>query len=228
MTSLPEFFAAVVPMLRGDIDVAQFEARMGPSRSGAKRVGFYRTLMQRNVRLLLAALYPQTRRAALGEAPALWSELVDRFDASHPASSWNVNEYGRPFPDFLGELARAGELPAYLEEVADYEWICFAVGVEPDENVRGLGLDRTLYVREYDHDIPTFVKKEEPGRPRPGSSVVMVYRSPEDKRARFLRPTPLELCVLARRQGSEPPDTLSRDALAAAEQKLVALGVIPA
>jgi hypothetical protein len=227
VTSLSEFFDAVVPMLRGETSSAEFEARVGSSRSGSRRVSFYRTLMRRNVRLLLGALYPHTRRAALGESPELWSNLVDRFDASHPASHWDVNEFGRPFPDFLGELARAGEVPACLEELADYEWICFAVGVEPDENVRGLGLDRTLYVREYDHDVPSFVKKEETGLPRAGSSVVIVYRSPEDKRARFLRPTPVELCVIARRQGTEPPDTLSREALAAAEQKLVSLGVIP-
>jgi hypothetical protein len=184
--------------------------------------------MGRNVRLILGALFPQTRLAALAESQQLWSDLVDRFDSKHPASHWDVNEYGRPFPDFLGGLARTGAVPDFLEEVADYEWICFAVGVESDEGVRGIGINRTLYVREYDHDVPSFVKSAKQGRPTPGSCIVVVYRSPEDQRARFLRPSAAELCFIAARQSSATPDTLSPEALASAEQRLIALGVIPA
>lgn len=215
----------MVPMLRGNIPPGEFEQRVGCVRPATHRLAFYRLLMQRNVRHILQQLFPATRRAIVSLGAKPWESVTERFEQAHSLTHWDPNELGASFPSFVAGLAAIGELPPHAEEVADFEWLCFVVTYSADESE--IGLDSRLHVREYEHDIPSFVLDSDLTKPEAGTTPVLIFRSPTDHRAHYRRPLVTDLAAIAGRLRGEPSRAFTPEALADADRRLVDLGVLP-
>ena len=157
---LARFFAHWVPVLRGECSASDAQRELGRSRSGEANLSFYRSLMERNATAILSSLFPATRAAFIRWAPGQWLRVAASYERAHPATSYEPNEFGRQFPDFLGGARRAGEpLLAALEEIADYEWALYALGagVRVDGDA-ALPAERYA-LRYYELDTPRTVRE---------------------------------------------------------------------
>jgi len=236
VTTLAHFHEHVSSFLKGETSAEQFAGAVGESVSGRSRVQFYRTLIKRNVALILGQLHGATRTAAERYRPGLWSELIDEYARAHPPDHYDPSRFGAHLSAFLAARRQGGaSLPAYLEEVADYQWCCYSVGVARSTPCGAdIGLERTLFVRQYDHEIPAFVRAAlaepaDPLEPKPGVTTVLVYRHPETLRAKAYYPSPLGLAVIGRFAGRAVPlDGIDAARIAAAERELRKAGVLPA
>jgi len=93
-----------------------------------RRMAVYRELFINNVRQLLAGSFPVSR-SILGDAG--WSGLVRRFYAEHKAHTPYFLELPREFVEWL---QGAGAEPAFLAELAHYEWVELALSIaEPGD-----------------------------------------------------------------------------------------------
>ena len=115
------------------------DRRPAPGDVEPRRMDIYRGLFFNNVRELLAGSFPVCR-AILGDAG--WSGLVRRFYAEHKAQTPYFLELPREFVEWL---PGAGAEPAFLGELAHYEWVELALSIaEPGEAVTGLDPDGDL------------------------------------------------------------------------------------
>jgi len=237
-SELTRFFAAWVPVLRGESSVAECRQTLGSSRSAPADLAFYRVLMERNAAHLLSALFPATRAAVIEHLPGCWLSWVADYARTTECAHWNPNEWGRAFPDFIAELALMDEtLPAAIVELADYEWLNYAIGAGVDpERANGSTSEPPSYaVRQYDFDVPRLAREQRRGASwstsQPSPVIVIVYRDPETEHARVYYPSRAALLVLADRAmlavgrfGFE----CSPEELRSAEEELSASGVLGA
>jgi len=101
-----------------------------------RRMDVYRELFFNNVRDLLAGSFPVCRDI-LGDGG--WSALVRRFYAGHKAHTPYFLELPREFVEWL---EGAGAEPAFLPELAHYEWVELALSIaEPGETTAGIDPD---------------------------------------------------------------------------------------
>lgn len=219
MTSLAEFFASIEPLLTGKIGAADFEARLGPSPSRFDRLGEYRRRARDAAHGVLESLYPATRRAASATRHGLWAALLDRFESARPATHFLPSLLGQPFPGFLRALALTGAAPDYLAQVADFEWLCFALA----GTRRGAA---SWSLCDYRYDVVEYVADQGPERPQSRELTIVVYRSLRDGSVRILRPNTAERFVLEPRAAKPPAEPTARS-ITAAERRLVRLGVLP-
>ena len=232
--SLERFFEHMVPFLEGRTNAGQLSDVLGPSASGLKRLTFYRTLICRDTAWIIGGLFPATRSACDLHQAGLWEDLVTRYSREYHPLHWDPNPFGAQFAEYIEARAESGEpIPSYLYETADYEWISYATGVAPDlspANAEDIGLDRTLFVRHYAHNIPQFACRAEgsdsaaaPEEP----CTVLVYRHVHTLASRYFYPNKLGLLALARRNGKTVfSSEVSEVDVDAAEQQLVELGIL--
>jgi len=217
---LAEFFDTMLPFLLGDVGLADASARVGPSPCGAGRFAFYPELVRRERASTLRLLYPATRLAANRLQPGLFAELVQSHLAEHRSMHWEPNHFGAPFPGLVAGHCKDEPL-ALLSELADYEWLKFAVTVE-----RGT----PLYFRGYDHDLVGYVERASRGDDcelPPKRSVALAIHRSADQRAVVTSLGELELAILARRRGVPIPHVIATEPeIRAAEERLTRLGLL--
>ena len=96
-----------------------------------RRLAIYRELFFNNIEGLLAGNFPVIRKT-LGEQR--WRPLVREFYAVHRSHTPLFAEIGREFTRFLQERAgRDIEGPAWLAEMAHYEWVELGLQIADDE-----------------------------------------------------------------------------------------------
>ena len=96
-----------------------------------RRLRVYRELFFNNIRSLLANGFPVIREA-IGDAE--WNELVRAFYAGHRSRTPLFPEIATEFVTYLDGRADDASLPAWLPEMAHYEWIeqaLFTSDVQP-------------------------------------------------------------------------------------------------
>jgi hypothetical protein len=230
---LRTFFDAFAPMLELTRGVGQVERDLGPSRSGPDRLGFYGVLARRTRFLALRDVCPAFRQAALDLDEPMWVEIVERYASRYPPTHPDPNRFGEGLADFVAVERGLGlKVPAYLEEIADYEYSLWAVGIDDLEpSALDIGFDRTIRVRHYVHDVASHVAEfHASGSPRPPvaqSCAVLIYRDLRTQLPRTFFPSALALIVLACRLGKPiAHDDLDEAALLAAERELIEHGVL--
>jgi len=225
----------------GELSAAAFESSIGRTPSGRKGLEVYAGVVPKNLRFALDDVYPVTRRACDALGPALWDDLVAAFLEAHPPRHADPNRCGDGWAAFLSQRRAAGaDQPIFLEEIADYERICFHALTE-----RVPGPERTLFVRRYEHDVPAYALETdgEDARaaraagasgtvPKAMPVTVIVYRSTVTLKVRFLHPSRAQLFALARCQGELDPDLQARagltdEELDIGEHELRERGVLP-
>ena len=151
-----------------------------------RRMDIYRDLFFNNVRELLAGTFPVCR-AILGDAG--WSVLVRRFYAEHKAQTPYFLELPREFVEWL---PGAGAQPAFLGELAHYEWVELALSIaEPGEAIAGLDPDGDLlegrpvvstlaWPLAYRWPVHRLSAGFQPAEPPPAPTFVVVYREADE------------------------------------------------
>lgn len=236
--SLKRFFGAMRPFLSGERDVGWVEETIGRYPSGTARLDLYRRLVRGNHTRILDKLYPVTKSCL---PRATWGRLQAAYLAQHPPRHWELNRAGAALSAWLLERVASGddrELPDWLPELADFEWLDFATYTHPAAAPEDdLALNPTLDARELRYDIARWVGQpasERDEAPARRDHVLLAYRDPETLQCRFLEAGPLTLFVVqALRQGFDPAQAatdhgISADAVATERQQLTDQGVIVA
>lgn len=236
MNPMEAFFDAMTPFFEGQSTASEVEQKLGPSPSGTRRLAFYGDLVERQRLQLLRHLFPGVVALCEQHRAGLWEHLARSFTKQHPPTHWEPNAFGQPFGAFLEEQrAHTPDLPAYLEELADYYWIEHRVTVasrpDPDD---GLALEHTLFVRHYRHDIRGFAlafsRGERPAPPSLAPQSLMIARSRVTERLFVLHAAVASFVVLGRRLGQIPagavPPGLDEHTITAAEKDLVRWGLL--
>ena len=171
-----------------------------------RRLRIYRRLFFANVEGLLAGNFPVARRL-LGDR---WTALVDDFFREHPAATPIFPELGR---EFLGYVeSRIGQErgdPAWLPELAHYEWVELALQIDPAEvaPVTAL-LDGDLlediplpspvaWPLAYEWPVHRLSPDFQPPHPPPTPTLLLVHRA-RDGHVRFNELSPLAFRLLQR------------------------------
>lgn len=96
-----------------------------------RRLQVYRELFFNNVSGLLAGTFP-VLHAILG--PERWARLAREFYRDHPCHTPLFLEIPREFLEFLSdERAPGADDPPFLQELAHYEWVELALGIDEQE-----------------------------------------------------------------------------------------------
>lgn len=199
-------------------------------------MALYPMLVARQRRDVLDKLFRAVRVACRFVREDLWDEIVRDFMVAHSPRHWEPNHFGEPMRAYLAARRKEDPtLPSYLEELADYAWIRFKVAVaNVDEEDDGVGLDRTLFVRHYGHDVPSFVTAsgrenvELPEGPVATPCTLIVCWSRTKHRVVVVTATPAALVVIGRRIGRDPNEggAVSEAAIWSAERELVDGGLL--
>lgn len=230
---MERFFGVMSGFLAGDSTAADVERTLGPSASGTARLALYQELVTRQRRDVLDALFPAVSRACREIRAGLWDELTSAFTRQHPPTHWEPNRFGAAFSDFLADRREAdASLPAYLEELADYAFVRFAVSVavEPSD---GVGLDASLFVRRYEHDVVALTRAVDSAGATASTAApctLIVAWSHTSHAVIELSPSLAILAAIGRRLGDaraqERPDAPAEADVDAADRELVVRGVL--
>jgi hypothetical protein len=147
-----------------------------------RRMDVYRELFFNNVRQLLAGSFPVCRDILGDQA---FSALVRRFYAEHKAHTPYFLELPREFVEWL---AAAGAEPAFLAELAHYEWVELALSIaEGGEAEAGIDPEGDLmqerpvvsplaWTLAYRWPVHRLSPAWQPGEPPAVPTFVVVYR----------------------------------------------------
>jgi hypothetical protein len=202
---LEDFFTRIRPFLLGEESAEDFEARLGPSSSGLRRLAVYQGLVAADLAGVMVALYPSVKVAAERTLPGSWATLVREFARAEPPTHWDINRFGEGFPAFLARRReRHAAQPVLLEELADFHWTDYAAFVH--EGGPGAGsLNPTAQVRQYRYAVCAWARQaasgQAPGLPEEKPTTVIVYRDPRTLWTRLFYPNVAALFALARAQG---------------------------
>lgn len=156
-----------------------------------RRMQVYRELFFNNLVELLGGAFPVARRL-LG--PERWRRLVRDFYANHRAHTPYFLELPREFMEWLGaRSSRADDEPAFLEELAHYEWVELALAISEEEAPApgpasgGDLLDAPLEVSPvawplaYRWPVHRLAPEFQPAEPPHTPTFLVVYRDAADK-----------------------------------------------
>lgn len=191
-----------------------------PKGVDARRMGIYSDLIYNNVSSLLGDFFPVIRSLLTEDE---WHGMVRHFFISHQSQTPYFMELAGEFAAYLSHNQMTGELPAFLPELAHYEWIelaIFAMDEElpdaalPEQRLGETGLLLTPLAKPLAYQYP--VHRIGPGyRPdEPGDlpTCLMVFRDAEED-VRFLELQPLSYHLMneiEQNPGLVPGEWLSR------------------
>jgi hypothetical protein len=235
VTGLPTFFDELHGLVTGRRSAGEVEAVLGASPSGTSRLAGYRTLVRRQRELLLQTFYPATERGLEDFAPGSFLSIARELERAHPPTSGDPNRFAEPLPDVLERAAADGRAPAWAAEVADLELCHYHArfGERPADR-RDPGVDRTLFVRRYTHDVLAYLHRALGGAcgrvaaPEPAPITIVVCRPLDEDDPFVFHPSVAGLCALAARAGEVVPGGAGPAELVAAERQLVAWRVLAA
>ena len=199
--SLARFFEAIAPTLLGETTAEKSAPKLGVD---PRRLAVYERFCRVHRFETIEGLYPHCKAAV---APAKWPALVEDYFRRHPMRSVELNSSGEKWPEFLaGELGSRG-LPAWLPELADFEWWEWQTLIAPNEaedpSAGPLRIAASLEIRPYRHDLLEWIDQGRQGEPDEAANYVLFWRNAELGLRREAA-TPLELWVIKSIATGEP------------------------
>ncbi|MBS1143292.1 MAG: hypothetical protein H6R14_698 [Proteobacteria bacterium] len=172
-----------------------------PAGVPARRMAVYNELLFNNICGFLDSCFPVCR-ATLGES--LWRRLNRGFYRDWPSHTPWFREIPREFVRYLSEAAITQPLPAWLPELAHYEWVELAVDImdapAPAHDPNGdlliahPVLNPTLMNLSYAWPVQRIGPDYRPRKPL--ATQLLVYRDAQDE-IRFVASTPVTARLLA-------------------------------
>ncbi len=155
-----------------------------------RRMAVYRELFFANVAGLLAGSFPVTRRILGTEG---WNRLIRSFYSTHHAHTPYFLELPREFVEWLrARTERAADEPAFVDELAHYEWVELALAISEEEPPAAAGvpagdpLDTPLSVSPlawalaYRWPVHRLGPDCQPAEPPADATFLVVYRDAAD------------------------------------------------
>ena len=172
-----------------------------PAGVPARRMAVYNELLFNNICGFLDSCFPVSR-ATLGEAR--WRRLNRSFFRDWPSHTPWFREIPREFVRYLSEAEIKQPLPAWLAELAHYEWVELAVDIMdcpiPPHDVQGhllIGypvLNPTLMNLSYQWPVHKIGPDYRPRKRQP--TQLLVYRDTDDE-VQFVASNPVTARLLA-------------------------------
>ena len=172
-----------------------------PTGVPARRMAVYNKLLFNNICGFLDSCFPVSR-ATLGEAR--WRRLNRTFFRDWPSHTPWFREIPREFVRYLSEAEIKQPLPAWLAELAHYEWVELAVDIMdcpmPDHDAQGdllTGhpvLNPTLMNLSYQWPVHRIGPGYRPRKRQP--TQLLVYRDTDDE-VQFVASNPVTARLLA-------------------------------
>jgi hypothetical protein len=155
--TLAEVTSTLVAATSGATSVADAARALG---IGGDRLGVYVASAQRIRQRAIAGMFPHVR-AMLDDRR--WSALVDGYFGAHALRSFELGPDFSAFAGFVRERTASDGLPAWLSDLADFEfheWIAprrprSADDERPDEGP--LRVTSTMFLRDYHYDLVRFI-----------------------------------------------------------------------
>jgi len=202
---LADFFATVTPFLEGRATHAEVVKSLYGEHPGSEKDAERFAIYGRFARLhrfeVVDGIFPHLRRAVVSRAgEAAWKALVAAYFQKHPMRHFELNANGAHFPAFL--LGHAGEagFPAWMPELADFEWWEWLTIIAPNESdgTGELRISPTVELRPYAHDLVEWLNIEPAQRPADPDAVesIVVFWRTAGFELRRENASPLELQVL--------------------------------
>ncbi len=154
------------------------------------RAAVYARLVQANVEALLGQSFPVLKSVCV---PDRWQSLVRDFLARHRAHTPLFPRLPQELVGFLASGARASD-PAWLAELADYEWLETECAQDPREIDEGSRIDAAADLlddvpvlnplarpRAYRHPVHTIAPGRIPAAPSAEPVWLVVYRRRDDR-----------------------------------------------
>lgn len=152
-----------------------------PARVPDARMAIYREIVFNNIFSSVSACFPVCKNILGVRA---WRKLVRQFFAHHQADSPIFREIPQQFLQFLNGVK---DLPAYLQQLAHYEWVELAVGAQQTEvtelskkmdllNERPI-LAPACRLLEYDYAVHKISKRHFPNTTE--KTCLLVFRNSE-------------------------------------------------
>ncbi len=183
---------------------------VAPADVPARRMALYHELFFNNIKGVLADTFPVLHAIA---EPGWWHALCADFFARHRCRSPLFRDVPREFLDYLreerGERSRD---PAFLAELAHYEWVEMALALAEEEPLDGAvdpagdplegipQLSPLAWLLDYRFAVQRIGEHYQPQAPEGPPTRLVVYRDGED-RVRFLELNPLSAHLLAQIAG---------------------------
>ena len=176
-----------------------------PPGTDARRMGIYRELFFNNVKGFVASGFPVL--CSLYEEKT-WQALVQRFFATHDCQTPIFIEIAQEFLLFLqNEYQMSEQDPAFMLELAHYEWLELVVATAPDDRqsqrleaqsveARPLALSLAARVAQYHFEVQRISPDYRPTAPSEQPNFFCLYRDKQDE-VTFLQLNPLAAQVLA-------------------------------
>jgi hypothetical protein len=177
------------------------DPRRHPAPAGVspERMGVYRELFFNNIESFVATAFPVLKSILAGER---WLALVEDFYARHRCRTPLFVEIAEEFLGFLGG-PRAGHPgdPAFLLELAHYEWVELALAVGeaeappwpdslgPDPLAWTVWLSDLAWPLAYRYPVHRLGPEFQPAEPPATPTCLVAYRDREDE-VRFLEVNP--------------------------------------
>lgn len=183
---LADFFARMAPYLEGRHSHAEAVRVLYPGREDSKdarRLSIYGEFCHTHRHEALS-VYEHCRAAVLRElGQEALEDLAARYFQAHPMRSFELNENGARFPEFLrGPGPGIPPLP-YLPDLADFEWWEWQVLVQPDDPADAgpekgpLRLGATVELRRYGYDLLDWIDERGlEGAPAEREGLVLFWR----------------------------------------------------
>lgn len=94
------------------------------------RMAIYREIVFNNIFSSVSVCFPVCKNILGVRA---WRKLVRQFFANHQANSPIFSEIPQQFLQFLNDVK---DLPAYLQQLAHYEWVELTIGIQQTEVIK--------------------------------------------------------------------------------------------
>jgi len=167
------------------------ENNPAPSNLEDRRLEIYRGLLYRNVENFLSSGFPVTRKLYSDEH---WHKMVRSFFSSHKSHSPYFKDISKEFLIYLNEERTAHEEdPAFLKELAHYEWLEIMLSfldaeiewdnISKDANLlKGKpALSPFMQLNQYAFPVHKIKPDYQPDTPPEQTTFILVYRDLQDK-----------------------------------------------
>ncbi|XXF79840.1 putative DNA-binding domain-containing protein [Myxococcaceae bacterium GXIMD 01537] len=203
---LDDFFATVGPFLRGRATHAQTARTLygtpeGRAAVDAKRLAVYGRFARLHRFEVVDSIYPHLRRAVLARGGTeAWEAMAEEYFQRHPMLHFELNANGIHLPEFLEGYAKRKHLPAWMPQLADFEWWEWLTLIAPSEPAEGPTprIAACVEARPYAYDFVGWLEtpaSERAPEPEAQESLVVFWRD-AGFRLRRENTAPEELLVM--------------------------------
>ena len=183
-----------------------------PAEIEDRRMGIYRELIYNNIESFIASGFPVLRKIYSNE---LWHAMVRDFVSRHQSHTPYFLEISQEFLRYLQEErdVQQGD-PAFLLELAHYEWVELALDVSPEELPPPSDVNEQLLMKQrpvvsplawrlsYQYPVHQLGPQYQPEQPPEQPTFLVVYRNRQDK-VRFMEANAVTVRLLQLLEDSE-------------------------